>query len=65
MEAMDKISRIVVSVPLALAIGALWVLPGCAIPGRDSSAKEWDRAQCNQIIDERERKRCIERVDSE
>jgi len=40
-------------------------LPGCAGSRRDSSAKEWDRAQCNQIIGERERKRCLERVESE
>ena len=57
--------RVVAPISLALAAGALWALPGCAIPKRDDSAKEWDRAQCNQIIGERERKRCLERVDSE
>lgn len=62
---MDMNSRIAASISLALAVGALWALPGCAIPKRDNSAKEWDRAQCNQIIDERERKRCLERVESE
>ena len=62
---MDKSFRIVVAISLALALAALWTLPGCAIPKRDTSAKEWDRAQCNQIISERERKRCLERVDSE
>lgn len=54
-----------VSISLVPVVGALWALPGCAIPRQDSSEKEWDRAQCNQIISERERKRCLERVDSE
>ena len=62
---MDRISRIVIFISLALGIGTLGALPGCAIPKRDDSAKEWDRAQCNQIISERERKRCLERVESE
>lgn len=62
---MDKTPRIAVLLPLLLALAAAWAMPGCAFTKRDSSAKEWDRAQCNQIISERERKRCLERVESE
>jgi len=50
---------------LFLALASPAALPGCASANRDASAKEWDRAQCNQIIGERERKRCLERVEKE
>lgn len=53
---------VVVAVLMALAPCGL---AGCAASPRNSSQKEWDRAQCNQIIGERERKRCLERVESE
>lgn len=52
-------------VSILLLAGTLSAAPGCALSTRDKAAKEWDRAQCNQIISERERKRCLERVDSE
>jgi hypothetical protein len=47
---------------LASTLAAL-LLPGCASQG-DSSAHEWDRAQCNQIIDQEAREKCIERANS-
>jgi hypothetical protein len=62
---MEKTTRILALLPLLLALAVAWAMPGCASARRDSSAKEWDRAQCNQIISERERKRCLERVESE
>jgi hypothetical protein len=62
---MKKPHRILALLPVLLALAAAWSIPGCAASRRDSSAKEWDRAQCNQIISERERKRCLERVESE
>jgi hypothetical protein len=62
---MEKTRRLAALLPLLLALAGAWALPGCASAGRDSSAKEWDRAQCNQIIGERERKRCLERVEKE
>jgi hypothetical protein len=62
---MEKTTRILALLPLLLALAAAWAMPGCASARRDSSAKEWDRAQCNQIISERERKRCLDRVESE
>jgi hypothetical protein len=62
---MDKTPRLAALLPLLLALAAAWAMPGCASSRRDSSAKEWDRAQCNQIISDRERKRCLERVESE
>ncbi|HET9470768.1 MAG TPA: hypothetical protein VFO24_06655 [Usitatibacter sp.] len=62
---MDKTRRIAALLPLLLALAGACALPGCASARQDSSAKEWDRAQCNQIIGERERKRCLERVEKE
>lgn len=62
---MDKTPRILALLPLLVALAAAWAMPGCAAHRQDSSAKEWDRAQCNQIIGERERKRCLERVEAE
>lgn len=62
---MDKPRPIAALLPLLLVLAGAAVLPGCASTTRDASAKEWDRAQCNQIIGERERKRCLERVEKE
>lgn len=65
MGAMDTISRIAVAISLALVVGALGALPGCATTKRSDSEKAWDRAQCDQIISDSERKRCLERVEHE
>ena len=47
-----------------LALAAAWALPGCAtVSDQDASAREWEHAQCLQILDDKERKRCLERVD--
>lgn len=45
---------------LAAALAAL-ALAGCASRGNDSE-REWQRAECNRIIDEDARDRCIKRV---
>jgi hypothetical protein len=62
---MDKMRRNAALFPLFLALTTACAVSGCAGSRRDSSAKEWDRAQCNQIISEHDRKRCLERVESE
>lgn len=62
---MDAMRRAAALLPILLALAGTAALPGCASANRDASAKEWDRAQCNQIIGERERKRCLERVEAE
>ena len=46
---------------LALSI-ALPLLQGCGTP-RDKSAREWDRAECNRVIDPDARKKCLERLE--
>ena len=44
---------------LAAAMAAP-LLPACA--SRDVSAQEWQRAECNRIIDKDDRERCLKRA---
>ena len=46
---------------LLLAALALPPLAGCAAAG-DASAREWERAECNRIIDREDRERCLKRL---
>ena len=48
---------------LAAALAAL-ALAGCAARGNDSE-REWQRAECNRIIDDDARDRCIKRVNND
>lgn len=48
---------------LLAALAAL-ALAGCAARGNDSE-REWHRAECNRILDEDARARCMKRVDDE
>ena len=48
---------------LAAALAAL-ALAGCAARGNDSE-REWQRAECNRILDEDARDRCIKRVNND
>ena len=50
--------RLLVSALAALA------LAGCAARGNESE-REWQRAECNRIIDEDSRDRCIKRVNND
>jgi len=45
----------------ALLLAVVLVLPGCVGRASDSQT-EWDRAQCNQIIDRAAREKCLERL---
>ena len=49
---------------LALTLAAALLAPGCA-SSRNSSEREWQRAQCDRIIDRDARDKCLERVDQE
>jgi len=46
---------------LALSL-ALPLLQGCGTP-KDKSAREWERAECNRVIDADARKKCLERLE--
>jgi hypothetical protein len=48
-----------------LAALALSSLPACSVTERDASAREWAHSECLRIINEKDRERCLKRVDSE
>ena len=45
-----------------LAAALLW-LPACTATQEQASAREWQRAECNKIIDKEDRERCMKRID--
>jgi hypothetical protein len=45
-------------------LGLAVALAGCAARG-DDSEREWQRAECNRIIDSDARTRCMKRVDND
>ena len=47
----------------ALLVAA--VLAGCASGRGDDSAREWQRAQCNSVVDSDARERCLKRVEQD
>ena len=49
----------------AIALLLTLLLPSCAGYERNSSAREWQLAECNRVIDAKARERCVERVESE
>ena len=44
-----------------LSLAAL--LGACTPAQNDNSAREWQRAQCDHVIDSADRERCLKRVD--
>ena len=38
-------------------------LPSCTTAERDNSAREWQRAECNRVLDASDRERCLKRVE--
>lgn len=41
------------------------LLAGCAASRGDDSAREWQRAQCNGVVDSDARERCLKRVEQD
>ena len=48
-----------------LGVFALLALAGCTTSEKLNSAREWQRAECNRIIDNESRLRCLRRVDDD
>jgi hypothetical protein len=48
---------------LLAALLAALQLPGCAVSQQDASAREWQRSECNRIVDREARERCLKRID--
>jgi hypothetical protein len=45
------------------AFAALGVLPACSTTSADASAREWQRAECNRVLDREDREKCLKRVE--
>ncbi|MGZ5031834.1 MAG: hypothetical protein ACXWAC_01435 [Usitatibacter sp.] len=50
---------------LALALLASLPVASCALSQKDASAREWQRSECNKVIDKDDRERCLKRANSE
>jgi hypothetical protein len=48
-----------------LAVWLAVALPACTASQADSSAREWQRSECNRILDDKDRERCVRRVEAE
>ena len=48
---------------LLISTLAALVLVACTPVQRDASAREWQRAQCDHVLDSTDRERCLKRVD--
>lgn len=58
---MDKSHHIGIA-RLAVALLAL-SLPACSVTQEQASAREWQRAECNKILDKEDRERCLRRIE--
>ena len=47
---------------LPAALFAL-TLPACSLTPEQASAREWQKAECNKILDQEAREKCMKRVD--
>lgn len=52
---------------LSFSVALLIALPmaACTISQQDASAREWQRSECNKVVDKEDRERCLKRVNSE
>ena len=48
---------------LLIAVPAVLLVPGCAADPKDKAAREWQRAECNRVIDPDAREKCLKRVE--
>ena len=49
---------------LALATVSTLLLPACATSDpKDAAAREWQRSECNRVVDKEDREKCLKRVD--
>ncbi len=48
---------------LTLATIVTLLLPACASDPKEAAAREWQRSECNRVLDKEDRDRCLKRVD--
>lgn len=58
---MKGVPAVRMAVPLLVLLLPV-LAPGCAATDQEKSAREWQRAECNRIIDPEARERCLKRV---
>jgi hypothetical protein len=48
---------------LTLATICTLLLPACATDPKEAAAREWQRSECNRVVNSEDRERCLKRVD--
>jgi outer membrane biogenesis lipoprotein LolB len=48
---------------LTLATICTLLLPACAKDAKEAAAREWQRNECNRVLDKEDRDRCLKRAD--
>jgi hypothetical protein len=49
---------------LSIALWAALCVQGCgSVDPKESAAREWQRSECNRVVDREDRERCLKRVD--
>ena len=49
---------------VAAALAAVLLAPAaCAVSQKEASEREWQKAECNRIVDREARERCLKRID--
>jgi hypothetical protein len=49
----------------ALSLALFAILAACASDSRNDSARAWQVAECNRVIDKEDRDRCLRRADED
>jgi hypothetical protein len=52
------------AIVLIAALLSVIALPGCAARDpKEAAAREWQRSECNRVVDRDDREKCLKRVD--
>jgi len=52
------------SLALSIAIWSALGISGCKAPDpKEAAEREWQRSECNRVVDREDRERCLKRVD--
>jgi outer membrane biogenesis lipoprotein LolB len=46
-----------------IAMLATLLLPACATDPKEAAAREWQKSECNRVLDKEDRDRCIRRAE--
>jgi hypothetical protein len=51
------------SAAILLALLSAIALPACTDAEKNASAREWQRNECNRVVDREDREKCLKRID--